>query len=55
MQFYPSAYLYKPIDDIIEVEYGLNDVSVNKGSAVGVSVTTETVNDVCTYISHNII
>ena len=46
LQFYPSAYLYKPVDDILEVKYGLNDLSAIKGSVVGVSVTSDTLNDV---------
>ena len=46
MQFYPSAYLYKPVDDMLEVKYGLNDVSAIERSAVGVSVTSDTINDV---------
>lgn len=39
---------------MLEVNYGLNDVSEVKGTIVGVSVTSETVNDVrmyrCMYI-----
>ena len=46
LQFYPSAYLYKPVDDVLEVKYGLNDLSAIKGSVVGVSVTSDTLNDV---------
>ena len=46
LQFYPSAYLYKPVDDMLEVKYGLNDASAIERSAVGVSVTSDTINDV---------
>ena len=47
LQFYPSAYLYEPNDDVLEVKYSLNDLSKIKGSLVGVSVNSQTVNDVC--------
>ena len=50
LRFYPSAHLYEPIDDVLEVKYGLNDLTKIKGSGVGVSVTSETVNDVCPYV-----
>ena len=50
LQFYPSAYLYEPIDDVLEVKYSLNDLSKTEGSLVGVSVNSETVNDVCAYV-----
>ena len=46
LQFYPSAYLYEPIDDVLEVKYSLKDLSKTEGSLVGVSVNSETVNDV---------
>ena len=47
LQLYPSAYLYKPINNKLKVKYRLNDISEMEGSVVGVSVTSETVYNVC--------
>ena len=50
LQFYPSAYLFEPNNDVLEVKYGLNDLSKIKGSVVGVSVASETISDVRMYV-----
>lgn len=50
LQFYPSAYLYEPNEDVLEVKYSLNDLSKIQGSLVGVSVNSQTVNDVRIYL-----